>query len=49
LTKDDAYIILATDGLWDEVKRKEAAGILEGNENNESIPHLYLEAAFKNV
>jgi len=49
LTEDDAFIILATDGLWDEVKRKQAGQIIEGNENNESIPHLYLEAAVKNV
>jgi serine/threonine protein phosphatase PrpC len=27
LTAEDRYLLLATDGLWDEVKRKEAAKI----------------------
>jgi serine/threonine protein phosphatase PrpC len=25
ITKEDAYLVLASDGLWDEVSRKEAA------------------------
>lgn len=27
LTKDDKYIVLATDGLWDEIKRKDSGKI----------------------
>jgi serine/threonine protein phosphatase PrpC len=27
LTKDDRYLLLATDGLWDEISRKQSAKI----------------------
>ena len=29
LTKDDKYILLATDGLWDEISRKQSAKITQ--------------------
>ena len=29
LTKDDQWLVLATDGLWDEVSRKKAAAIVQ--------------------
>jgi len=29
LTKEDEYLILASDGLWDEIKRKEVALIAD--------------------
>ena len=32
LTKDDQYLILASDGLWDEIKRKEAATLVKSDE-----------------
>ncbi len=34
LTQDDEWLILASDGLWDEVKRKEAAKIANRNMGN---------------
>ena len=38
LTDKDKYLILASDGLWDEINRKESAKILSQkiNENNTS-------------
>jgi len=32
LTKDDSFIILASDGLWDEISRKRSAEIAKGND-----------------
>lgn len=50
LTKDDELLILATDGLWDEIKRKETGKIISGN-NDDEVPHpkALLEAALNHV
>jgi serine/threonine protein phosphatase PrpC len=32
LSKNDSYLILASDGLWDEISRKKSAEIVKGND-----------------
>lgn len=32
LTKDDAYLILSSDGLWDEVKPLEVGTVIKGKQ-----------------
>lgn len=34
LQKNDQYLILASDGLWDEIKRKRSAELIKGNESD---------------
>ena len=34
LTKEDTWLVLATDGLWDEINRKKAAIIANKHGNN---------------
>jgi pyruvate dehydrogenase phosphatase len=33
LTKEDQYLVLASDGLWDEISRKKSAELVKGNDN----------------
>lgn len=33
LTKEDQFLILASDGLWDEISRKKAAELVKGKDN----------------
>jgi serine/threonine protein phosphatase PrpC len=34
LTKDDVWLVLASDGLWDEISRKKAAEIVKENDKD---------------
>lgn len=34
IQKNDQYLILASDGLWDEIKRKRSAELVKGNESD---------------
>eukprot|EP00347_Sterkiella_histriomuscorum_P014019 403362473 len=50
LTKDDQYFILASDGLWDEIKRRQAAEFVKGNDKDlKSIAAILFEKALENV
>jgi len=33
LNKNDQYLVLASDGLWDEISRKQAADLVKGKDN----------------
>lgn len=34
INKNDKWLILASDGLWDEVSRKESAELIKGNDKD---------------
>ena len=34
MTKNDRYLVLATDGLWDELKPKDVAKLIQENDND---------------
>ena len=46
LTKEDKYVILASDGLWDEVSGKEAAEIAKtvNSDKHLLVEKLHIEA-----
>ena len=35
LSKDDQWLVLASDGLWDEIDRKDAAELIKGNDKDQ--------------
>lgn len=51
LTKDSQWLVLASDGLWDEIKRKSVPKILESKESaeNKRVAANLFEAAMDNV
>jgi len=50
LTKDDVWLVIATDGLWDEINRKQAAEIAKDNDKDQKqIAQKYFDAALDNV
>ena len=34
LSKNDSYLVIASDGLWDEISRKKSADIVKGNDQD---------------
>ena len=50
LTKDDSFIILASDGLWDEISRKKSAELAKGKDKDmKDLTMELLNAALENV
>lgn len=50
LTANDQWIVLATDGLWDEIQRKQAAVLSQGNDQDmKQIAEKLFDAALDHV
>jgi pyruvate dehydrogenase phosphatase len=50
LTKNDKYLVLASDGLWDEIPRKKTPEIVKGKDTDlQSVAGSLFEAAMEHV
>lgn len=50
LTKNDHYLVLASDGLWDEISRKKAAEVIKGKDGElKSVASSLFDAALDHV
>lgn len=50
ITKDDQYLVLASDGLWDEISRKKSAEIVKGKDGDlKSVAGCLFDAALDHV
>jgi len=50
VTRDDQYLIVASDGLWDEVKRSQVGAVIKDKDRNmESVASALFDAALNRI
>ncbi len=49
ITKGDKYLVLASDGLWDEVKRRETTDVVEKGMSNEKLAIQLFDKAMQHI
>mmetsp|Transcript_18139 Transcript_18139/g.17835 ORF Transcript_18139/g.17835 Transcript_18139/m.17835 type:complete len:227 (+) Transcript_18139:563-1243(+) len=49
LTKDDAFLILASDGLWDEMKVEEVPEVIKGKNHQKEVGEILLNECLNRV
>ena len=50
LNKDDAWLILASDGLWDEIPRKAVPELVKGNDkDHRMVAEILLRNALEHI